>query len=464
MGRVSVLLCAGVVGCGAGARPAVGPQPAAACVFGDGVPGGTVTVAVAQVAEAAHAPAPRTPAERFMFRQLYETLVRIDCTGTVLPGLAESWSTDEQGRAWQFRLRGAASFSDGTPVTAGAVVESWSATPNTAARVSATFAAVSALGERDLRVHLRTPASQPHLFAHPDFAVAHRARDEAWPAGSGAFRIDRSTDARVIRLVQRAAHANAPPAIEFRTLPGPDPRVALDAGVDALVTAQPAAVEYARALPAYMVTPLPWSRTYALVARAPGGGADTLSGPPADALLALARDAVPAGTRAAEPPFWWNDAECVMAVRARPPSSVPRAGAPIVYYYPRGDAIARGIAERVVALAWPVARAPAWLRKLLPLDNAAGAPRAAAIDEQAAVDSVRTGRSLAFVVALPRTATGACTTLVPGDAPAALALVGTAGWRITPLLDAHDYLVQRRRLGRFTVEGDGIIVFGGSAP
>src|SRR6266498_525478 len=41
----------------------------------------TLTVAASGAIDPAHAPSPVTPAERVLFRQLYETLLRSDCEG-----------------------------------------------------------------------------------------------------------------------------------------------------------------------------------------------------------------------------------------------------------------------------------------------------------------------------------------------------------------------------------------------
>ena len=59
-------------------------------------------------------PVATTAAERIAFRHLYETLLRVDCTGALRPGLAESWTSEEGGRAWRFTLREGAAFWDGT--------------------------------------------------------------------------------------------------------------------------------------------------------------------------------------------------------------------------------------------------------------------------------------------------------------------------------------------------------------
>jgi hypothetical protein len=432
-------------------------------VIGDAPASTVVSVAVGQAPDPAHAPAPRTAAERIVFRQLYETLVRVDCAGTVLPGIAASWSADEHGRVWQFRLHPGASFADGAPLDARAVVESWTA-PAVLVRASAVFASVSAASERDLRVELRAASLQPYVFADPGLAVARRVANASWPIGSGVFRVEGSTDARVTRIVQRAARAGAPAAIEFRTIANADPRAALDMGMDVVVTSDATAVAYAHALPAYDVTPLPWNRTYILATRALRVADDTLMGPSTNELAALARDALPRGTRPAVPPFWPDAVACRPVVPTQPTPTGARARA-LTIAYPRGDAVARAIAERLVALAWPASRTPSWLRALLPRDyGAAGPPVAAAMAEAAVLDSLRTGRGLTFVVPLPRNAAAPCAGAALDAEPGDAGLTGTPNWRITPLLDAHDYLVHRRNFGVITVESDGTIRFDGGSP
>ncbi len=59
------------------------------------------------------------------FEALYEGLVEWDTsTGRVLPGLADSWTSADQGRVWTFRLRRAV-WSDGSRINADSVVQSW---------------------------------------------------------------------------------------------------------------------------------------------------------------------------------------------------------------------------------------------------------------------------------------------------------------------------------------------------
>ena len=50
-------------------------------------------------------PGPSNDSERLVFRQLYETLVRVDCKGRVVPGLAASWRLSIDGQTWIVTLR-----------------------------------------------------------------------------------------------------------------------------------------------------------------------------------------------------------------------------------------------------------------------------------------------------------------------------------------------------------------------
>lgn len=53
-----------------------------------------------------------------------ETLVQVEPEGQLVGGVAESWSVSEDKLTWRFRLRRGATFHDGSPVTAQAVVAS----------------------------------------------------------------------------------------------------------------------------------------------------------------------------------------------------------------------------------------------------------------------------------------------------------------------------------------------------
>jgi hypothetical protein len=63
-----------------------------------GILADSVVIGVPELVEAAHARVPTTEAERFVFGTLYQTLVRLDCSGRPVPGLATTWSVEDSGR------------------------------------------------------------------------------------------------------------------------------------------------------------------------------------------------------------------------------------------------------------------------------------------------------------------------------------------------------------------------------
>ncbi|MDD3268522.1 MAG: ABC transporter substrate-binding protein [Syntrophomonadaceae bacterium] len=62
---------------------------------------------------------------RFVWSQLYETLVRLDSDLKLIPGLADSWESQQDGKVWVFHLKKDVLFHDGTPFTAEAVKYSY---------------------------------------------------------------------------------------------------------------------------------------------------------------------------------------------------------------------------------------------------------------------------------------------------------------------------------------------------
>src|SRR5712692_9952569 len=165
---------------------ALAPGPAApdtlcALISGPGPASGaardTLSVALPEPVDPAHAPAPKNDTERLVFRQLYETLIRVDCTGRVLPGLARS--AERSGRdAWTFTLRDEARFWDGAPVTTRDVLTAWRARDEGLAQ------SVTIIDEHTLTV--RQPETPFQPFADPALAVSKPAPGGGWPIGTGA--------------------------------------------------------------------------------------------------------------------------------------------------------------------------------------------------------------------------------------------------------------------------------------
>ena len=105
----------------------------------------------------------------------FETLVRLDPSGTPQPCLALSWQHDAASRRWQFQLRPGVRFQDGSPLNAAAVVSSLEgALPDMA---------VAANGET---ITVRADHPVPDLL----LSLAHDARIMGHDAlGTGPFRL-----------------------------------------------------------------------------------------------------------------------------------------------------------------------------------------------------------------------------------------------------------------------------------
>jgi len=349
----------------------------------------------------------------FPGRQLYETLIRRDCTGRPRPGLAETWTSPDGGRTWGFTLR-AARFWDGAPVTADAIASAWAHDSGASALLQrAGIIFVTAGGDGELHLLLAVPRdSVPAALADPRLAVARRPPDSAWPVGTGPYRLPEADPApatlepvgggRPVRLL-------APPR---------DLRDAMDAGADIVVTDDPATLAYAAQRPGLTSIPLPWSRTYGLVLTTPAESAAVVA---AGFREALARDAVRVDARA---PL---GSPAGGACSAPPPvSSTPtRTGARIVY--PAADATARDLAARLAALGVAGARA------ILPLDG------------DAFLASLRAGRETAYVLALPRTLASCDDLPVP------------EGAAVLPLVETRAQALVRQGAPPMTVDWDGTL-------
>jgi hypothetical protein len=471
---VSVLAAA----CAAGPGPSAGTVAPPACELRPGVVrGGVFEVHAPGGIEPGHVPVPSTPAERIGFRHLYETLMQVDCLGTRRPGLAGSWVSEENGRAWRFTLREGATFWDGTPVRAEDVLASWRDPPSGSGGDSAEAVLVSArarlraatagsaevVDARTLRVVLDRPVSDPPAWlADPALAVHSPRPANAWPPGTGSWRLhpdalrhgEISTSATVDRWVawpEGWTPGDPRPVLRFHARRARDPRELLDAGEDLLVTDDPAVLAYAATLPAVAVVPLPWDRTYVLFVGDSTAEMD-LEGAERAMREALARDAVRAEARASDPRAFGGTAPACENVPAPVALKVddalpapPLSAAAGRIVYPREDRTARELAERLVALAVapPGPSLPAWVTRLprvvegLPADGFA--------------EALRRRSEAAFVLSLPR----------ESRLPCALRLQPGPGWSLRPLVDARSRVIAADDVVGLAVDGDGtLLLFG----
>ena len=372
----------------------------------------TLTVALLEPVDLGNATAPANDSERLLFRNLFENLIRVDCEGTVRPGLARYWTADSVGRGWTLTLREGAAFPGSGPISASDVAAMLRVFANRDSASAGAFGIDSAfeLDDRRLRVLMRGGAdSLPRFLADPALVVTNGL---ASGGGSGEGSL----------LIPRQGKL---PVIEFRFPLQRDARDALDREADLVITRDPVLVDYVSNRAEFTTFPLPWSRTYLLME--PGvsrgdllGALDTVS-----VRKSLAKDAVRASSRAPEPPYWWSDHR---SCQAASPLRSDNASSRVVYR--KDDDIARGLAERIVALASPSAGL-----------------RAVGIEAPELAIAVRGGSDRAYVMGVPRQSLAPCRDVY--GLP--------AGFRFLPLIESRAYAIVRNGAPPMTVEWDGTI-------
>lgn len=365
----------------------------------------TFRIALADSVDLAHAPLPTNDSERLLFRQLYRNLVRIDCQGVVRPELAESWHFDSAAHSWTFTLRDTTVSPDGSRLLAPQVLASWRSHPRLLAALG--IDSVVAANAQTLVIGVRAREPEPRLFAQPGLSVT------LGPAVSLA------SNGQFVR-----PSADAPKVLDFLTVHG-DLRDAIDSGADLLVTRDADLAEYASRKGDLRTFPLPWSRTYLLVQPF---GADSLQGfEAADSLRAsLARDAVKADARPAQS----APSSCNTVATPQRSDQLSRV------VYPANDVVARGLAERIVAL------------------NANDPElRVEALADSAFAASFRAGRERAYILAVPRSTEGFCSIGLPFPTQAV----------VRPLIETRARAIVRKGSPALTVDWDGTLRLAGSA-
>ena len=435
------------------AEPAPAPVPAAAdCRLIPEAGEPIATVALPERVDPANAPHPENDSERLLFRQLYETLVGVDCEGRVRPALAESWQLDASRSVWTVTLRDNARFSDGTPVTATEVAVAWTIAGGSELQpeVLRLIRSAAVIDDQTLEIALRNQGETPAALAHADLAIARRTPATVWPLGTRLARIapEGATPVRsgtsVLTLNRDTGNLSS---IRFLLAPGRDVRDLLDEGVDLLLTRDMRALNYAATLPQFASVPLEWQRTHVLLAP---GRASTSGLPAPEALEALARDAVRGEARGASGPFWWQSLSgCEAAASSQPHD---RSSTTDRIVYAGADNTARDLAERLVGLARASgADAAAILGALLPNGATKTFQRATALSGEALASARRGGNDAGYIMALDRRPLDPCRDMQ--------VVVESAGWvtpeNIVPLVDTRLKAIVRRGRSGIRTDWDG---------
>jgi len=388
--------------------------------------GGEFVFAVLDSVRPRLAPVPRNRAERVVFAQLYETLVRAGCDGAPAPGLAAHWSCGADSTVWIFTLRDGARAWDGERLTALDVWRSWQ--ENRAAPVDdgaspwnwfdPRTGSVSVLDARRLAVRLPEPQRRfPLLLAHPATAVAVRRPGWIWPLGSGPCRLTAADGEPrpLLRCRPNPDHPSAPAwaALSFRVSPGrpAGELAAADPPPDLVWTRDLAAVRGFLERPEWRARALPWDRTHLLVCP------PDLARERAAAWLAAADGLVPERDVTAVSARRWGALTLPEAATQRCPQlSGPVAAARGGF----GDALAATIAASPATIAYPQDDPAARELAARLAQLAGGEARAAPLTPAAAAAALQRGEACALVVPIPESYADGCLQMA--------ALLGRAAW------------------------------------
>jgi len=204
--------------------------------------------------------------------QFLEPLVSRDTDGTIIPWLAQSWTTSEDGLTWEFTLRPDVMFTDGTPFDAAAVkanvehLQDPETKSSTGYLAMGKVASVEAVDATTATFTLTAPDSglleslaQPWTSMESPTGIARGmdANCEA-PVGTGPFVVDEWVKQDHVSLVRNEEYDSAPqdaahdgPAyldgITWRFIPDSASRfAALQSGdVDIIDNAQPDTIKQA---------------------------------------------------------------------------------------------------------------------------------------------------------------------------------------------------------------------------
>ncbi|MDD2438627.1 MAG: ABC transporter substrate-binding protein [Methanosarcinaceae archaeon] len=157
----------------------------------------------------------------------------------IVPGLAESWETPDDGKTWIFHLKKGVQFHDGTPFEAEAVVFSYNKQAYVRQAVLRPIESVEALGPLTVKFVLKKPMPLPSYLTHVAWPIMGPScldpeGNFEKPVGTGPFKFENQLKDQKIVLLRNEAYHGQTPSLEkiiFKVIPEASTRVmALETG------------------------------------------------------------------------------------------------------------------------------------------------------------------------------------------------------------------------------------------
>lgn len=142
---------------------------------------------------------------RFVWSQIYETLVRLDQDLNLVPGLAESWEPQDNGKVWIFHLRKGVKFHDGTPFNADAVKYSYGDRGYVTQVKTLQLENIEALDDYTVKFTCVKPIPLPTYLTHVAWPIVSPTSIDSEgkftkPIGTGPFKFSKHTKGQEVVL------------------------------------------------------------------------------------------------------------------------------------------------------------------------------------------------------------------------------------------------------------------------
>ncbi|WP_117213501.1 ABC transporter substrate-binding protein [Allorhizocola rhizosphaerae] len=148
---------------------------------------------------------------------IFSRLLRVKPDGTLEGDLATAWKSDPTASEWTFTLRQGVKFSDGKPVTAKDIVDSFKRFIDLKGTNSANFPGYTLASTSDTEVVLKAPkpdAAIPRklavFFVLPSGVTANDTAFFERPVGSGPFRLERFSPNEIVFVPNEHHYGGAP--------------------------------------------------------------------------------------------------------------------------------------------------------------------------------------------------------------------------------------------------------------
>lgn len=171
---------------------------------------------------------------RFVWSQVYETLVRLDTDLNIVPGLAESWETPDDGKTWIFHLKEDIYFHNGAPFDANAVIFSYS-DESYVKKMGAlrSLDHIETIDENTVKFVLNRPMPLPFYLTHVAWPVmspdcVDDNGDFVTPIGTGPFKFEKQIPDQEIVLIRNDNYRGDVPVLDvvtFNVIPEASTRV-----------------------------------------------------------------------------------------------------------------------------------------------------------------------------------------------------------------------------------------------